>query len=59
MVMLRAEFEAEEEGIKQTLSESQSLDQRLLRDRGLMGRSRKADASSNKKVERAGAARKR
>jgi circadian clock protein KaiC len=59
MVMLRAEFEAEEEGIKQTISESKLLDEKLLQDRGLMGRSRKADSSSYKKEGRAPAARKR
>jgi len=59
MVMLRAEFEAEEEGIKQTISESELLGEELLQDRGLMVRSRKADASSYKKEERGKAARKR
>jgi circadian clock protein KaiC len=59
MVMLRAEFEAEEEGIKQTISESELLGKELLEDRGLMVRSRKADAASYKKEERAKAARRR
>jgi circadian clock protein KaiC len=59
MVMLRAEFEAEEEGIKQTISESELLDEKLLQDRGLMVRSRKADSSSYKKEGRAQAARRR
>ena len=59
MVMLRAEFEAEEEIIQQTISESELLGEELLQDRSLMVRSLKADASSYKKEGRAKAARKR
>jgi circadian clock protein KaiC len=57
MVMLRAEFEAEEEIIQQTISESELLGEELLQDRGLMVRSRKADSSSYKKEGRAQGAR--
>ena len=59
MVMLRAELAAEEERIQQGISESELLDEKLLQDRGQMGRIRKADASSYKKEGRARAARKR
>ena len=59
MVMLRAEFEGEEEGVQQSISESELLGEELLQDRGLMGRSRKADSSSYKKEGRAQAARRR
>lgn len=59
MVMLRAEFEAEEEIIQQTISESELLGEELLQDRGLMVRSRQADSSTYKKEGRAKAARKR
>ncbi len=58
MVMLRAEFEAEEEIIQQTISESELLGEELLQDRGLMVRSRQADSSTYKKEGRAQAARK-
>jgi circadian clock protein KaiC len=47
--MLRAEFEMEQEKTQRSISESELLDQRLLQDRELMVRSRKADPSSNKK----------
>jgi circadian clock protein KaiC len=59
MVMLRAEFEEEEEIIQQSISESKLLGEELLLDRGQMGRSREADTSSYKKEGRAAAARKR
>ncbi len=59
MVMLRAEFEAEEEIIQQTISESELLGEELLQDRGQMVRSRQADTSTYKKEGRAKAARKR
>jgi len=59
MTMLRAEFEAEEEIIQQSISESKLLDEELLQDRGQMVRSREADASAYKKGGRAPAARKR
>jgi len=59
MIMLRAEFEAEEEIIQQTISESELLGQEVVQDRGQMGRSRKADTSSYKKEGRAKALRKR
>jgi circadian clock protein KaiC len=42
MDALRAEFEMEQEKIQQSVSESESLDERLLQDRELMVRSRKA-----------------
>ncbi len=57
MTMLRAEFEMEQEKIQHSISESELLDQRLLQDRGLMVRSRKADSSSKKKGGRAQTAR--
>src|ERR1019366_7762386 len=59
MVMLRAEFEVEEETIKQTISESELLSEEMLQDRGQMVRSREADTSAYKKVGGAPAARKR
>jgi circadian clock protein KaiC len=59
MIMLRAEFEEEEEIIQQSISESELLGEEVVQDRGKMGRSRKADTSSYKKEERAKAARKR
>jgi circadian clock protein KaiC len=59
MDTLRAEHEAEEERIQQSISESELLGEELLQDRGLMVRSRKADTSSYKKEGSAPAARKR
>ena len=59
MVMLRAEFEAEEEIIQQTISESELLGEERVQDRGQMVLSRKADTSTYKKEGRAPAARKR
>ena len=59
MAMLRAEFEAEAEIIQQTISESESLGEEMVQDRGRMVRSRKADTSAYKKEGRAKAARKR
>jgi len=59
MVMLRAEFEVEEETIKQTISESELLGEEMLQDRGQMVRSREADTSAYKKDGGAPAARKR
>lgn len=56
MVMLRAEFEEEEEIIQQSISESELLGEEVVQDRGQMGRSRKADTSSYKKEGRAKAA---
>ena len=44
MATIRAEQEAEEERIQQTISESESLDEEALQARGQMVRSRKADA---------------
>jgi len=49
MTMLRAEFEVEEEIIQQSIAASKSIDQELLHDRRLMGRSREMDASVPKK----------
>jgi len=57
MVMLRAEFEAEEEAIQQTISESELLGKEVVHDRGQMVLSRKADTSAYKKEGRAKAAR--
>ncbi len=57
LAMLRAEFEAEQENIQQTISESESLGEELLQDRGQMVRSRKADSSAYRKEGRAKAAR--
>jgi circadian clock protein KaiC len=59
MVMLRAEFEAEEEIIQQTISESELLGEEVAQDRGQMLLSRQADASSYKKEKRAKATRRR
>jgi len=59
MVMLRAEFEGEEEGVQQGISESELLGREVLEDRGQMVLSRQADASTYKKEGRAPAARKR
>jgi circadian clock protein KaiC len=59
MVMLRAEFEVEEEIIKQAISESELLGEELLQDRGQMVRSREADTSAYKKEGGAPAGRKR
>ena len=59
MIMLRAEFEAEEEIIQQTISESELLGEEVVQDRGQMVLSRQADSSSYKKDVRATAARKR
>ena len=59
MATLRAEHEAEEERIQQTISESESLGEELLQARGQMVRSRKADSSSYKKEGGAKAAHKR
>ena len=58
MTMLRAEFEVEEEGIQQRISESKLLDDVLIHDRGQMVRSRVADASAYKKGPGAPAVRK-
>ena len=58
MATLRAEHEAEEERIQQTISESESLGKELLQARGQMVRSRKADSSPYKKEGGAKAARK-
>jgi circadian clock protein KaiC len=49
MTMLRAEFQAEEDVIQQSISESKLLANELLEDRGQMVRSREADASAYKK----------
>jgi circadian clock protein KaiC len=52
MATLRLEFEAEEEIIQQSISESGLLHEKLSQDRKLMVRSRKADPSSDKKKGR-------
>ena len=59
MVMLRAEFEVEEEIIQQTISESVLLGKEVVQDRGQMVLSRKADSSSYKKDVRTNGTRKR
>jgi circadian clock protein KaiC len=59
MVMLRAEFEVEEETIQHTISESELLGEEVAQDRGQMVLSRKADSSSYKKDGRARGTRKR
>ena len=53
MALLRAEFEAEDERIQQSISESELLREKQLQDRTLMVRSRKADSSSDSKEGRA------
>jgi circadian clock protein KaiC len=53
MVMLKVEFEAEEEIIQQTISESELLGQEVVQDRGQMELSRQADSSSYRKERRA------
>jgi circadian clock protein KaiC len=58
MTLLRAEFEVEEEIIKQNISESKLLAEEVLQDRGQMVRSREADTSAYIKVRRAPSARK-
>jgi circadian clock protein KaiC len=57
MAMLRTEFETEEERIQQSISESELIEEKLLQDRGLMVRSRKADPSFGEKKVRAKVAR--
>jgi circadian clock protein KaiC len=59
MIMLRAEFEVDEEVLQQSIAESKLLDEALLQDRGQMERSREADTSAYKKGASAPAARKR
>jgi circadian clock protein KaiC len=59
MATLRAEHEAEEERIQQTISESESLGEELSQARRQMVRSRKADSSAYKKEGGAKATRKR
>ncbi len=59
LTKLRAEFEAEEEGIQQSISESKLLDEELLRDRKEMQQTRKQDASTYAKQGTAPAARRR
>jgi len=59
MTMLRAEFEAEDESIQQSISQSKLLDAELLRNRGQMVRSREADTAAGENGRVAPAARKR
>jgi circadian clock protein KaiC len=59
MATLRAEHEAEEERIQQTISEAESLGKERMQARGQMVRSRKADSSTYKKEGGAKAAHKR
>jgi circadian clock protein KaiC len=58
MVMLRAEFEVEEEAIQHSISESELLGEEVAQDRGQMVLSRKADSSSYKKDGRTRGSRK-
>ncbi len=58
MVMLRTEFEEEEENIQQTISASTQAGEALLLERGQMVRSRKADTSSYHSEQRGTPARK-
>lgn len=53
MALLHAEFEAEEEKIQQSISESELLREKLSQERTLMVRSRKGDSSSDSKQGRA------
>jgi circadian clock protein KaiC len=59
MATLRAEHEAEEERIRQAISESESLGKEASKARGQMVRSRKADSSAYKKEGGAKTAHKR
>jgi len=59
MTMLRAEFQAEEDIIQQSISESKLLANELLQERGQMVRSREADPSAYKKNGHGGVARTR
>jgi len=59
MTMLRAEFEAEDEIIQQSIAQSKLLDAELLRNRGQMVRSREADTAAWEKGRVALAARQR
>ncbi|MFN0172706.1 MAG: circadian clock protein KaiC [Bryobacteraceae bacterium] len=56
VAVLRAEAETEQESIQQSITESELVQEELLRDRSLMVGSRKADPPSNKKGRRAQAA---
>ncbi|MDO8836620.1 MAG: hypothetical protein Q7V01_13545, partial [Vicinamibacterales bacterium] len=58
MVMLRTEFEEEEENIQQTIAVSTQAGEVLLMERGQMVRSRKADTSAYRSEERGTRARK-
>jgi len=53
MALLHAEFEAEEEKIQQSISESELLREKLSQERTLMVRSRKGNPSSDSKQGRA------
>jgi len=57
MVMMRAEFEVEEEVIQQTISESELLGEEVVQDRGQMVLSRQADSSAYKRDVRTNGAR--
>jgi circadian clock protein KaiC len=59
MTMLRAEFEADQEAIQQSISESRLLGEELVRDRRQMQRTRKEDASGDAREATAPAARRR
>jgi circadian clock protein KaiC len=53
MSMLRGEFEVEQEVLRRSITESNSIDEELLLDRGQMIRSRDADVSVSGKLSRA------
>src|SRR4051812_2756438 len=53
MSMLRGEFEVEQEVLRRSITESNSIDEELLLDRGQMIRSRKADVTVSGKLSRA------
>ena len=59
LLMLRAEFELEQDVLLESISESKLLDKEVLQDRGQMIRSRIADTSAYKKGPSAPVARKR
>jgi circadian clock protein KaiC len=59
LLMLRAEFEMEQDVLVEHISESKLLDEELLQGRGQMIRSRIADTAAYKKGPSAPAARKR
>jgi circadian clock protein KaiC len=59
LLMLRAEFELEQDALLENIAESKLLDKELLQDRGQMVRSRVADTSAYQKAPSPPTARKR